>query len=152
MKRFFENVEEILLILFLITITIFLGLQIIFRYVFMSSISFSEELVRILFVWSSFVCVPYTIKKGRMLKIDNIYKKLPEKAKNIVGKIIDFVMIFTFTFLLFFSLILVLRAYGSGQFTPALRMPIWILYLSSALASLLSIIRLIQRDRRNWWI
>lgn len=146
MKRIFENIEEILLMIFLIAMTIFLGLQIVFRYAFMSSISWSEELVRILFVWSTFVCVPYTIKKGRMLKIDNIYNKFSENLKIKIGKIINIVMIFTFTFILFFSLILAFKAGKIGQFTPALRMPIWILYLSPAFGSMLALIRLIERD------
>lgn len=146
MKRIFENIEEILLIVFLIAMTIFLGLQIVFRYAFMSSISWSEELVRILFVWSTFVCVPYTIKKGRMLKIDNIYNRFSENLQIKIGKIINIVMIFTFTFILFFSLVLTFKAGKIGQYTPALRMPIWILYLSPAFGSMLALIRLMQRD------
>ena len=68
MKKVNEYLEEIILVILLICMTLILGLQIVSRYVFRNSLSWSEELVRYMFVWSTFIGVPYCIKKVRLSK------------------------------------------------------------------------------------
>ena len=57
MKKVNEYLEEIILVVLLICMTLILGLQIVSRYVFRNSLSWSEELVRYMFVWSTFIGV-----------------------------------------------------------------------------------------------
>ena len=50
-----ENLEEFLLVFFLIAMTLIMGIQIFCRYVLGQSLSWSEEITRYLFIWSGFL-------------------------------------------------------------------------------------------------
>jgi len=60
MKRIFhwldENLEEFLLVIGLIAMTLIMGVQVFCRYVLGMSLSWSEELTRYIFIW----CGPYS--------------------------------------------------------------------------------------------
>ena len=52
-----ENLEEFILVVFLIAMTLIMGIQVFCRYVLGMSLSWSEELTRYLFIWSGFLSV-----------------------------------------------------------------------------------------------
>ena len=58
MNKINEYLEEIILVILLVCMTLILGLQVVSRYVFQNSLSWSEELVRYMLVWSAFIGVP----------------------------------------------------------------------------------------------
>ena len=58
-----ENLEEFLLVVFLIAMTLIMGIQVLSRYVLGQSLSWSEEITRYLFIWSGFLSVSYCSKK-----------------------------------------------------------------------------------------
>ncbi len=49
-----ENLEEFLLVVFLIAMTLIMGIQVLSRYVLGQSLSWSEEITRYLFIWERF--------------------------------------------------------------------------------------------------
>ena len=52
-----QYLEEALLGIFLIAMTLIMGIQVFSRYVLQTSLSWSEELTRYLFIWSGFLSV-----------------------------------------------------------------------------------------------
>ena len=52
-----ENLEEFILVIFLIAMTLIMGIQVFCRYVLGMSLSWSEELTRYLFIWCGFLSV-----------------------------------------------------------------------------------------------
>ena len=58
-----DNLEETILLVLLVIMTGLMGIQIISRYIFNASLSWSEELTRYLFIWSGFISISYCIKK-----------------------------------------------------------------------------------------
>ena len=58
-----ENLEEFLLVVFLIAMTLIMGIQVLSRYVLGQSLSWSEEITRYLFIWSGLFSVSYCSKK-----------------------------------------------------------------------------------------
>ena len=65
-----ENLEEFILVIFLIAMTLIMGIQIFCRYVLGMSLSWSEELTRYLFIWCGFLSVSYCSKKCLSIKIE----------------------------------------------------------------------------------
>ena len=49
-----EYLEEFLMVVFLIAMTLIMGIQVFSRYILGVSLSWSEEITRYLFIWSAF--------------------------------------------------------------------------------------------------
>lgn len=65
-----ENFEGVILVIFLTLLTTLVTLQIIMRYLFHSPFSWSEELCRMLLVWSGFFSIGYCARKGSTIRLD----------------------------------------------------------------------------------
>ena len=80
-----NNLEQAILLILLCGMTIVMGGQIIARYAFSASLSWSEELTRYLFIWCGFLSVSYCSKKCLSIKIEQFkqnfgYRKSPENG------------------------------------------------------------------------
>ena len=77
MKRVFhwldENLEEFLLVIGLIAMTLIMGIQVFCRYVLGMSLSWSEELTRYIFIWCGFLSVSYCSKKCLSINIHGLH-------------------------------------------------------------------------------
>lgn len=145
MKNIINKFEEVILVSLLVSMSSILMLQIVARYLFQSSFSWSEELVRYLFIWSTFIGIPYCIKEGSSLKILQFTDLLPQKIQSKLFFINKFILIIFFSILATFGFIVTKGNYLSGQTSPALEIPMWIIYASVFVSSILSILRLIQK-------
>ena len=111
-----ENLEEFLLVLFLILMTLIMGVQILSRYILGTSLSWSEELTRYLFVWSGFLSVSYCSKKCLSIKIEQFVAVFPRRGRAIF-KVVNhtFELIF-FVYMIPFAWSYMMSAVHSGQF------------------------------------
>ena len=144
MKKNKVYLEETILLILLVLMTCIMGIQIVSRYVFQNSLTWSEELVRYMFVWSAFLGIPFCIKHGLSIKVDQFRNLFPiplQKALMYIDKIIIFVL---FLVMFIYSCLVVKASYLSGQTSPAMQIPMWIVQLSVCVSSLLSMIRSIQ--------
>ncbi|RVU55385.1 TRAP transporter small permease [Anaerosphaera multitolerans] len=144
MKWLDEHIEEFILVVLLIFMTVILGIQIISRYIFNNSLSWSEELVRYLFVWSAFMGVPYCIKKGTSIKVDQFRNMMPIKIQKFLLYFDKIIMFALFLILAIFSFDVVRQTYLSGQTSAAMGVPMWTVQLSVLVGSILSLIRIVQ--------
>lgn len=144
LKAIDDYLEETILLILLVLMTCIMGIQIVSRYVFQNSLTWSEELVRYMFVWSAFLGIPFCIKHGLSIKVDQFRNLFPiplQKALMYIDKIIIFVL---FLVMFIYSCLVVKASYLSGQTSPAMQIPMWIVQLSVCVSSLLSMIRSIQ--------
>lgn len=75
-----NNLEQAILLMLLCGMTIVMGGQIIARYAFSASLSWSEEITRYMFIISGFISASYCIKNGLSVKIDQLVGMLPGKG------------------------------------------------------------------------
>ena len=139
-----KHLEEMLLVILLAAIVLVMLYQIVRRYLFNSSLSWSEEFCRYCFVWSAMLATGYCIRKGSMLRVDVVIKLFPRPVTavlDIVGKILAV----AFCCIMFLpSWEVMQNALKIGQLSPAMQMPTWLLYLSAPLGFFSGIIRGIQ--------
>lgn len=139
-----ENFEEFLLMGLLILMTCVMGIQVVMRYVLNASLTWSEELTRYAFVWSSFLSISYCIKRQISIKINQFTSFFPESILRIIRFSIKVVMLLFFIYLFRHSIDVVSAAYKSGQRSPALGLPMYLVQVSTTVGFFLSIIRVIQ--------
>ena len=143
--KIWNNLEEYILVpsfVFTVAIVFF---QIIMRYVFRNSLSWSEELVRYIFLWQIWLGASFAVKAQRHLRIEAIKSILPGKYK-------DYSEILTLVIWLGFSLFLVYKGteltqilMRRGQVSPAMRIPMYYPYASVPVGCSLMSIRIIEK-------
>ncbi len=91
--KFINKTEDIVLIAMFAAMVGFIFFQVIMRFVFNNSSSWSEELGKFLFVWLSWLGISIGHRKREHITITMVLDKLPIKAKNIVEILNEIVLI-----------------------------------------------------------
>ena len=60
--------------------------QVVLRYVFNSSLDWSDEVSRLLFVWSMFLAIPLGIREGAHVGIELLTTHLPDASRALLAK------------------------------------------------------------------
>ena len=86
MKRVFtwlnNSLEEFLMGAGLIMMTAIMGIQVVFRYAFGMSLSWSEEITRYIFIWEGFLSISY--EKMYFYKSGAVCGDVSETRKSVV--------------------------------------------------------------------
>ena len=143
-KAIDDYLEETILLILLVLMTAIMGVQIVSRYIFQNSLTWSEELVRYMFVWSASLGVPFCIKHGLSIKVDQFRNLFPVPLQRILMYIDKIIIFLLFLVLFIYSFKVVRATYLSGQTSPAMQLPMWTVQISVTVSSLLSMIRSIQ--------
>lgn len=139
-----ENLETILLVAMLILLTLLVMLQIIMRYFFNSPLSWSEELCRMLLVWSGFFSIGYCARKGSTIRLDTVLTALPPVVQRILMNFTTVFMVGLLSYLLLGAYRLVLDTAASGSTMAGLLIPQYWLYIGPLVGIALGMLRFIQ--------
>lgn len=145
LKKIWDHLEEGILVPMLAFSSLLLFVQVVMRYVFGSSLSWSEELARFLYLWEVWLGIAYATKTGAHLRVDLIYDLVKGKAALVLRL---FVNILWFAFGVWFAFIgsqTMMTIMGFGQLSSAMRIPMWLVYLAIPVGSGLMAIRLIEQ-------
>lgn len=140
----YDHIEEILLVVCLLVMVVVIFLQVVMRYGFNSSLSWSEELARILFIWASWIGISFGQKKGEHIKITLVIDNLRGKARTIVLFLADLFTLAILAVLLFKGVEITQKIFNMASTTPALFIPKWILYASVPISCMLMSIRVLK--------
>ncbi|HQJ38152.1 MAG TPA: TRAP transporter small permease, partial [Bacillota bacterium] len=138
-----KHFEEAILVFLLATISCVMMAQIIAR-TFFNSMTWPEEFCRYCYIWTVFLSLGYTIKKGNMLRVGIVMDLLPHKLRKSIEIIVNIIMLVLFVILLRYSIIYTGKIKSSGQFSPAMHLPMWIMYMSTIIGFALAALRMIQ--------
>lgn len=143
-----ENLEEVLMVIALIAMTLIMGIQVFSRYVLGMSLSWSEELTRYIFIWSGFLSVSYCTKKCVSIKIEQFVAMFPRRGKAAFKVVNHTFELILFLYLIPFAWKFFMSAVVSGQTSPALNLPMYYVQVASLFSFVLVAFRIAQR----WWI
>lgn len=138
-----QNAINTLTSFILILIMLIIFAQTFFRFVIFKSLPWSEELSRYLFVAMIALGINIAVTKDMMVSIDIIDNYLNDKIKKIV-KIIRYIISLIVSCILFYSSIDMIKV-GFFQKSPALQMPLGIMYIILCIGFVLSSLSLIAK-------
>lgn len=95
------------------------------RFVFQSSIFFSEELNRILIILITFAGISYAARHGRHIRMSAIFDALQPKFRKPLMIVISLVTAVFMFGLAWYALQYILTQAGRGRVLPALQIPVW---------------------------
>lgn len=147
MKRIFKGVwdqlEIVLMVIFLDAFMINVFLQIITRMLFNMPLSFTEEVSRYLFIWMVFLAMPYSTKYEKHIAMDVFTKHLPKSVQFALKIIIHLITIGVFGWVFY---------YGMGYLSMSKMVKTPVLQISKAVVAaiipitgILMIIRSVER-------
>lgn len=140
-----DHFEEVLLVIFLVLITVVSFLQVLIRKIpWIPAFTWAEEFCRFAWIWSVFLSLPYTIKRGSMLRVTVLLDAMPFTVRKCLNIFVDLMNIFAMALLFYFSIPLVRDRFISAETSPAMLWPMWIIYCSIAIGFGLAVIRGIQ--------
>ena len=76
-----ENIEKMLCVIALALMSAVIVAQVFCRYVLNSSLSWSEELARYLFIWMIYIGISYGVKLDKHICVDAVYSFAPKSIK-----------------------------------------------------------------------
>lgn len=142
-----EHLEEYILVILSTFTVVIIFSQVVLRYIFSSSLPWSEEIARYAFIWLIYVGVSYGVKRQKHLSVDVITMLFNDKGRIIINMIAN---------VLFLIFALVITYYGIdivGRITresAALGIPMEYVYLALVVGMILTSIRLIQNIYKNY--
>ena len=140
-----KHLEETLLALLLVVISCVSLAQVIIRKVpFIPALTWAEEFCRFCWIWSVFLSLPYTIRKGSMLRVSVLMDLLPEVLRKIWNLLVDLVTTAVMLLLAIHSISVVSGIMQSGEKSPAMLWPMWIIYSVLLIGFFLGTLRGIQ--------
>ena len=148
LKKWFDNAEEYLLVGSLAFNVVLVFFQVVMRYVFQNSLSWSEELARYIFHWQTWLGASYAVKEHRHLRVEMLADRFKGRAR-LVFELFVLVVWFGFSgFLAYQGYQMTSFLVQSGQTSAAMQIPISWAYASVPVGCGLMALRLVGEIRR----
>lgn len=145
---FYNQIEKYMIVSMFLVMTVIIALNVVTRFVFNFTLSWGEQLARLLLVWTSFAGISWAGMINahmRVTALSLVFKKNPKIFEIIylLGDIVAVIYGFYLSWQIFGVMILVKN---QGQVLSALPLvPKWIMYLAGVLGMAGMSIRIIQR-------
>lgn len=140
-----QNLEECLMVFFLAAMTVIMGIQVFSRYALGMSLTWSEELTRYIFIWAGFLSISYCIKKCVSIKIEQFVALFPKRGKALFKVANHTLELVLFLYLIPHAWKYFHTAIVSGQTSPALGLPMYVVQVAPLFGFLLAAFRVAQR-------
>jgi len=125
MKKFANNSVSFMLAV----LSLIMFLQVLFRYVFNNSLTWSEELAKFIFIWITFLGAAICFRDRIHLKVDFLMNKLPDKYK-VLMEILNTILVTVFSVIItVIGFLWVINV--SGTLSPAMGLPLNIVFYAA---------------------
>ena len=141
LQWFDENFEILILSAALVLMVVIMSAQVFMRKVMGSSLSWSEEIARYLFIWSGFLSISLTLRNNTAIKVEMLTSALPDFFKNITSLLSQLLMLVLFIFMIKVSVDIVLTI---DQQSTTLGISMKWIYAAATAGFTLTALRLIQ--------
>ncbi len=140
-----QYLEELFLGIMLLGMAVVMGIQVFSRFVLGTSLSWTEELTRYMFIWSGFLSVSYCTKKCISIKIEQFVANFSKRTKAVLKVVNHTIECLFFIYMIPFAYSYMMSAVTSGQVSPALGIPMYYIQAAPLFSFILVAIRIIQR-------
>lgn len=145
LKKMDQSLEEWILGALLIGMAVILLIQILMRAVVGNSLTWAEEVARYFYVWSVFLSLGCTIRNGNILRVDLVLEHLPKRLRQMTEVLLDLINVVLYAYLAYFSVFVVQNVQTSGQTSPALEIPMYLVYAVIPIGFVLASLRSVQK-------
>lgn len=139
----YSKIEERILVASLVFTVVLIFIQVIMRYIFNNSLSWSEELARYIFIWQIWLGTGVGIRMKQQIRIEILLKKFgPVGGKWLNGFALIILLCFC-GFLVFNGFDLAMKMASRNALSTALKIPLKYVYMSLPFSSAVTCLYLI---------
>lgn len=139
------------LIIFLVgSMSLIIVIQVFSRTFLGFSIFWSEEYARYCLVWMTFIGASMAVRKNELAMFDLILHRISEKWKWLYMILLDFLVLLFLIIVIYFGFKQIFTPTVLMQNSPALQVPVWVLYLSVPIGFILTSIHLLNSIVQNF--
>jgi TRAP-type C4-dicarboxylate transport system permease small subunit len=136
--------EEVILAICLCVLTILTSVNVVLRYIFNTSLTWSDEICKDCLIYSCFFSIGWWIRRKNGIAVDALVQLFPLKVKSVLAWVVQFILI-GFLVLAFRASVTVLRGVAaSGQVSGTLQISMVYVYVTPAAGFGLALFRAIQ--------
>lgn len=140
---YYNKLEEYLLVGSLIFTVSIVFVQVIMRYLFNSSLSWSEELTRYIFIWQIWLGASIGLRERKHINIEILNGLLKEKWQSVINIISLIIWLGFCIFMVVSGSDLVLNLMQKGSVSSGMRIPLYFVYIVVPLSSGIMALRLL---------
>lgn len=149
MQKFFsglKKVEETLTAIFLVAMVLDVFIATVGRYTALFSLPWAEELSRFLMIWLVFVGAGAVAGEGGHYGVDIVVTNLPRLGQKICLILTDIFISAFCIFVAWYGMQNVISQFQKAQQSPAMHVPIWIMYLSVIIGCVLVLLQYVYHS------
>lgn len=150
LSSFVYHLSKYILIFLVGSMSLIIIIQVFCRTFLGFSIFWSEEYARYCLVWSTFIGASMAVRNRELAMFDLFIEKMSQKWKWLYLSFIDLLVLAFIMIAIYFGFKQVMTPTVLMQVSPALRMPIWILYLSVPIGCVFISIHLLNSIVQNF--
>ena len=140
-----EHFEEAIIIFLLVVISVVELMQVICRNVSgIPALSWAEEMARYAWIVTVFISLPYTIRTSSTLRVTALVEAFPWKVYNVINIVVDIITAVAMAILAWTSITVIGQVQAGGSVSPAMQIPMWIMYVIIFIGFALGALRAIQ--------
>ena len=139
-----DKLEEYFLVSTLAFSVALIFIQVLARYVLGSSISWSEELARYLFIWQAWIAVGFATKHSRHINLDIVVNLCPPKVREVLFWLSHCIWLAFGLYMTWKGAELTKTIFSRGTVSAAMQIKMGWVYLAVPVGSGLMSIRLLQ--------
>ncbi|MFB5660464.1 TRAP transporter small permease [Alteribacillus sp. HJP-4] len=143
-NKVLNNLEEYFGFFTLMLATLLIFVQVVMRYVFNESIMWSAELARYLIIWFIFIGSSIAVRERAHAKVDVLITYVPTFYKKLLEIAASFTAIIFCGFIFISGIQTIDNVTQFANYTPALRLPMFIPYLAIPVGAVLMGLRFFQ--------
>ncbi len=137
----YNKLEEYFLVYTMILMVIIVFVQVIFRYILNNSLSWSEELVRYIFIWQVWLGASLGMRINEHIRVDMFVKLLPNVPQKILGILTDLLVLAFYIFLIVYGFKYLQNVIAKDMNSTALKLPLAYVYASLPVGSVIIALR-----------
>lgn len=139
----FNKFEEVFVGSLMLISILLVAVNVLLRQ-FSMGVTWTEELIRYLIVWITFIGASICIREGSHISIDFLQEFAKEKVKHYVNIIVNIICIIFSVFLTYYSYLYLVDISAKNQLSPAMGVPIVYFYSVILISAVLMLIRYIE--------
>ncbi len=139
-----DRIEEILCTLFVMVMAFAILIQVINRNTVQLPFTWGEELARYCMVWLTFIGISAGVKQGSHIGVDALVNVLPAGVRKGLRILTSILVTGLYLYMTILSVEITLGIRETGQVSPAMQAPMYIVYAGLIVGMFLSTLRSIQ--------